>query len=65
MRNKSKSWGVQGSHSRRGNCLDNACMESFFSRLKTEKLYVVRPDTFQQAEQAVQEYIEFYNDGRF
>ncbi|UOG06681.1 DDE-type integrase/transposase/recombinase, partial [Bacillus altitudinis] len=25
--------GLKGSHSRRGNCLDNACIESFFSHL--------------------------------
>lgn len=34
---------IQGSHSRRGNCHDNACIECFFSHLKTEKLYLVRP----------------------
>ena len=27
---------ILGSHSRKGNCLDNACAESFFSHLKTE-----------------------------
>ncbi|MFD1775548.1 transposase [Paenibacillus rhizophilus] len=31
--------GAQISMSRRGNCLDNASMESFFSHLKTEGLY--------------------------
>ena len=35
--------GFVGSHSRSGNCFDNACIESFFSHLKTEKLYLVRP----------------------
>ncbi|NDI34054.1 DDE-type integrase/transposase/recombinase [Chengkuizengella sediminis] len=29
--------GMIGSHSRKGNCLDNACIESFFSHFKTEK----------------------------
>ena len=28
---KLKQLGMLGSHSRRGNCLDNACIESFFS----------------------------------
>ena len=28
--------GIHGSHSRRGNCYDNACIESFFSHLKSE-----------------------------
>nr|WP_327195363.1 DDE-type integrase/transposase/recombinase [Paenibacillus alginolyticus] len=31
--------GAQISMSRRGNCLDNAAMESFFSYLKAEALY--------------------------
>ncbi|WP_427037271.1 IS3 family transposase, partial [Cytobacillus pseudoceanisediminis] len=33
---------IIGSHSRRGNCHDNACIECFFSHLKTEKVYLVR-----------------------
>lgn len=32
-----------GSLSRCGNCFDNACIESFFSNLKTEKLYLEKP----------------------
>ncbi|EID42371.1 hypothetical protein B4168_3511 [Anoxybacillus flavithermus] len=56
---------IQGSHSRRGNCHDNACIESFFSHLKTEKLYLVRPKTIKQAHQAIEEYIDFYNHSRF
>jgi len=35
-----EAYGIKGSHSRKGNCLDNACVESFFSHLKTEKLYL-------------------------
>ncbi len=35
-------FGVKGSHSRKGNCLDNACVESFFPHLKTEKLYIAQ-----------------------
>lgn len=57
--------GVQGSHSRRGNCYDNACIESFFSHLKVEKLYLIRPKTVEQAQWAIQEYINYYNNGRF
>lgn len=56
---------IQGSHSRRGNCHDNACIECFFSHFKTEKLYLVRPKTIEQAYQAIQEYIHFYNHSRF
>lgn len=32
---------IVGSHSIRGNCHDNACIECFFSHLKTEKIYLV------------------------
>lgn len=56
---------IQGSHSRRGNCHDNACIECFFSHLKTEKLYLVRPKTIDQAFLAIKEYIYFYNKDRF
>jgi transposase InsO family protein len=54
--NQLKELKIQGSHSRRGNCHDNACIESFFSHLKTEKLYLVRPNTIEQAYQAIQEF---------
>ncbi len=63
--NHVKELKIQGSHSRKGNCHDNACIECFFSHLKTEKLYLVRPKTLEEAYQAVQEYIEFYNKERF
>jgi transposase InsO family protein len=63
--NQVKELGIRGSHSRRGNCHDNACIESFFSHLKTEKLYLKCPKTAEQAYLAIQEYIEFYNTARF
>lgn len=50
------------SNSRKGNCLDNACVESFFSRLKTECLPPGRFVTRVQAELEVFKYVEvFYN----
>lgn len=56
---------IQGSHSRKGNCLDNACVESFFSHLKTE-VFAGRP-TMNKDETAtlVEEYLRFYNAERF
>lgn len=60
-----KRHGLTGSHSRRGNCFDNACIESFFSHLKTEKLYLVKPKTEIEALEAITEYITFYNNDRF
>lgn len=50
------------SNSRKGNCYDNACVESFFARLKTECLPPTRFITREQAEIAIFTYIEaFYN----
>jgi len=48
--------------SRKGNCYDNACMESFFGTLERELVYGNRFKTRAQARQAIFEYIEvFYN----
>ncbi|WP_435303371.1 IS3 family transposase [Paenibacillus amylolyticus] len=56
---------LTGSHSRRGNCYDNACIESFFSHLKTEKLYLEKPQNLEQARIQITEYMLFYNKDRF
>lgn len=50
------------SMSRRGNCYDNAPMESFWATLKTELVFHRRYATRKEAEQDITEYIElFYN----
>jgi transposase InsO family protein len=47
--------------SRKGNCYDNAPMESFFHTLKNELSYLGRFSTRKQAEYEVKDYIEnFY-----
>ncbi|WP_242651712.1 IS3-like element ISCce3 family transposase [Ruminiclostridium cellulolyticum] len=57
-----KSNGFTASMSRKGNCYDNACMESFFGTLKTELIYLTRFKTRTEARLAIFEYIEvFYN----
>lgn len=54
--------GAQPSMSRKGNCWDNAPMESFFSRLKVELIYAEQFESTQEVKSAVFEYIEvFYN----
>jgi transposase InsO family protein len=54
--------GITISMSRRGNCHDNACAESFWGRLKTELIHRRRFTTRAEAKQAIFEYIEvFYN----
>ncbi|RLQ94269.1 hypothetical protein D9X91_14505 [Falsibacillus albus] len=40
--------------------LDNACVESFFSHLKTEKLYVKKCTSREELEQVLEEYIYNY-----
>jgi putative transposase len=53
------------SMSRKGNCWDNAPMESFFHTLKTEWVYGLKYKTRQEAKASLFEYIElFYNRQR-
>ncbi|MNM97395.1 Integrase core domain protein [compost metagenome] len=56
--------GAQISMSRRGNCYDNASMESFFSHLKTEGLYPYDIRTLQDAQRRIEAFIHFYNQSR-
>jgi transposase InsO family protein len=57
--------GITASMSRRGNCWDNACVESFFGTLKRELIHHRRYGTRQEAMQDIFEYIEvFYNRQR-
>ena len=57
--------GIKASMSRKGNCLDNAPMESFFGSLKTELVHRTRFSTRREAKAALFEYIEiFYNQRR-
>ena len=51
--------------SRRGNCYDNATMESFWSTLKIELVYRRVFTTHRQAKTEIFDYIEsFYNSQR-
>jgi len=56
--------GTRISMSRRGNCLDNAAMESFFSHLKAEALYPYDIRSVEEAQRRIEEYIRFYNEER-
>jgi transposase InsO family protein len=57
--------GIKQSMSRKGNCLDNAPMESFFASLKKEHVHHVHFRTRAEARAAVFEYVEiFYNRQR-
>jgi transposase InsO family protein len=57
--------GLTASMSRAGNCYDNAAMESFWGKLKTELVYRQTFTTRQAARLAIFEYVEaFYNRTR-
>ncbi|HEW0123953.1 TPA: IS3 family transposase [Streptococcus pneumoniae] len=61
-----ESKGVQASMSRKGNSQDNGMMESFFGILKSEMFYGYEK-TFKalnQLEQAIVDYIDYYNNKR-
>ncbi|WP_142347135.1 IS3 family transposase, partial [Bacillus thuringiensis] len=60
-----QQYGMQCSMSRKGNCYDNACIESFHGVLKKELIYQQQYTTRAQAQQDIWEYIEiFYNRKR-
>jgi len=53
---------IKCSMSRKGNCWDNAVMESFFGRFKVELIYAEKYKTIETAQAGIFEYIEiFYN----
>src|SRR3981189_1768643 len=57
--------GLVQSMSRKGNCWDNAPMESYFGTMKTELVYQVRYPTRDAAQRALFAYIEgYYNRQR-
>ena len=62
--NLAQSYGITPSMSRRGNCYDNAMAENFFSILKTECIYRLKPKTMDEARAAIDAYIQFYNHER-
>ena len=59
-----KEYGILPSMSRRGNCDDNALAENFFGILKTECIYRHKPETFEEANKMIDDYIYFYNHER-
>lgn len=63
-RQRLKEAGLEQSMSRKGNCLDNAAMESFFGTLKSEYFYRERFDTIDQLRVGIDEYIRYYNHER-
>lgn len=56
--------GITQSMSRKGNCLDNACAESFFGHLKCEFYRGRRFEDVETFKAELDEYIEYYNTRR-
>lgn len=60
-----QEYGITPSMSRRGNPYDNAMAENFFSMLKTECISRQKIQSFEQAQQLIDDYIHFYNFERY
>jgi putative transposase len=64
-RNRLKANDIVASMSRKGNCYDNAFVESFFHTLKVELIYRMKFKTREEARRAIFEFIEvWYNRQR-
>ncbi len=58
--------GLGQSMSRRGNCWDNAPQESFFGHMKDElKVSAQKWSTFAEAQIAIDDWIDYYNNDRY
>jgi putative transposase len=55
---------VVQSMSRKGNCLDNAAMESFFAVLKSEFFYLNKFSSVDELQTGLKKYIHYYNHDR-
>ncbi|UAN18593.1 IS3 family transposase (plasmid) [Enterobacter asburiae] len=59
-----KDSGIAQSMSRRGNCLDNAVIESFFGTLKSECYYLNEYKNVDDLKRDIIDYIDYYNQLR-
>ncbi|MEK4229278.1 integrase core domain-containing protein [Solibacillus sp. FSL H8-0538] len=61
-----KEMNLVGSMSRRGNCWDNAVIESFQAILKTEEFQYVKFNSLplEEVRKRVEEYLLYYNEER-
>ena len=49
---------------KKGNFLDNALKEGFFGTVKWETIYTDKPQTIEQLEKQIHEYMHYYNHER-
>ena len=59
-----KKQGITQSMSRKGNCLDNAVIESFFGTLKSELYYLKKFNSINHLKREIKDYISYYNNER-
>ncbi|WP_342415705.1 IS3 family transposase [Paenibacillus sp. FSL R10-2782] len=59
-----KEHGITQSMSRKGNCYDNAVIESFFGILKSEFLYTQEFESIEHFKEELDQYITYYNNDR-
>jgi transposase InsO family protein len=59
-----KEYGVTQSMYRRGNCLGNAPIESFFGHMK-DAIHLKECNTFEEVKDLVTNYINYYNNERY
>jgi putative transposase len=59
-----KEHGITQSMSRKGNCYDNAVIESFFGIMKSEFLYLKEFESIEHFKQELEKYINYYNNKR-
>jgi transposase InsO family protein len=57
-------YGMKQSMSRKGNCFDNAAMESFFATLKAEYFHLSDFEDVEQLNAGLKRYIDYYNRHR-
>ena len=55
---------IKQSMSRKGNCDDNAAMESFFGTLKSEFFYLNKFNSLDELDAGIEGYIHYYNHSR-
>ncbi|TGP12979.1 IS3 family transposase, partial [Mesorhizobium sp. M2D.F.Ca.ET.233.01.1.1] len=57
-------YGMKQSMSRKGNCFDNAAMESFFGTLKAEYFHLTDFEDVDALRAGLKGYIDYYNRNR-
>jgi len=65
FKKKIEDAGMIQSMSRVSRCIDNGPMEAFWGMMKTEMYYIKKFNSYDELEEAVIEYIDYYNNRRY